>query len=118
MKTQIKKINSRGQIGETLTWIVATIIIVVMLIFFILGSSLLSGTKNVGDTFRQSLTSAQVVQGTDLFLKKSLFTYTSIGSDTNKIILDKKLFKMADAGQFNLDYNSTKIEILTRYAKR
>ena len=118
MKIQIKKINSKGQIGETLTWIVATIIIIVMLIFFILGSSLLSGTKKVGDTFRGSLTSTQVFQGTDLFLKKSLFTYASLGSDANKILLDKQLSRMADNGQFNLDYNNTKTEILTRYAKR
>jgi len=118
MKIQNKKINSKGQVGETLTWIVATIIIIVMLVFFILGSSLLSGTKKVGNTFRESLTSSQVFEGTDLFLKKSLFTYVSLKSSTNQLVLDKKLSKMSEAGDFAIDYNSTKKEISINYALR
>ncbi len=118
MKTQNKKINSKGQIGETLTWIVATLIIIVILVFFILGSSLLSGTKKVGDTFRESLTSSQVFEGTDLFLKKSLFTYVSLKSSSDQLVLDKKLSKMSEAGDFSLDYNSTKKEISVDYSLR
>jgi hypothetical protein len=109
------KINSKAQVGETLTWIVATILVVVLLIFFIFGSSLLSGTKKVSDTFRESLTSGQVQEGNDVFLQKSLFAYASIGSVSTQLELDKILEKMTLSGNFTGDYNQTKKEVLLNY---
>ncbi len=41
------RLNKRGQTGETISWIVATVIIFVILMFFVLGASLLGGTKEV-----------------------------------------------------------------------
>ena len=112
------KINSRGQVGETLTWIVATILVIVLLIFFIFGSSILSGTKKVSDSFRESLTSGQIQEATDVFLQKSLFTYASVGSASTQFVLDKTLEKMAAEGNFSADYNQTKKEILINYNLR
>ena len=113
----ISNLNLKGQVGETLTWLVATILIVILLIFFIFGASLLGGTKKIGG-FRESLTSGQTFEGGDLFLKKSLFTYVSLSSETKKIILDKSLIRSAEEGKFNLDYEETKKEIALRYLKR
>jgi len=111
------KINLRGQIGETLTWLVATILIIILLIFFIFGASLLGGTKKIGG-FRKSLTSGQTFEGGDIFLKKSLFTYVSLNSESKRIIVDKSLAKSAEKGAFDLDYEETKKEILLRYSKK
>ena len=124
MKTQTKmgakKFQNRsrkGQVGETLTWIVATILVIVLLIFFIFGSSLLGKTKQV-ESFRPSLTSKQAFEGTDSFLKKSLFTYALTGSDTERLALDKYLSNLSAHGEFNIDYNQTKEQILVRYSER
>jgi len=38
----IRKLNLKGQLGETLTWVVATILIVILLIFFIFGPGMYS----------------------------------------------------------------------------
>lgn len=44
--------SKKGQIGETITWIVATVIIIVILIFSIFVASLLSKTKVLGKGFK------------------------------------------------------------------
>jgi len=112
-----KKLKKKGQVGETLTWIVATILIVIMMVFFIFGASLLGGTKKIGN-YRPDLLSGSVSEASAPFLQKSLFTYVSLGSNTKKIILDKTLLKKANSGSFEVDYNKTKKEILLRYNKK
>ena len=117
MKIQIKMKNKKGQVGETLTWIVATILIVIMMIFFIFGASMLGGTKKIG-SFRPSLTSASSFEGSDPFLKKSIISYLFLKSEPKRVILDKALARNAEAGNFSIDYNQTKTELLMRYSKR
>jgi len=112
-----KKLKNKGQVGETLTWIVATILIIIMMVFFIFGASLLGGTKKIG-SYRPDLLSGSVSEASAPFLQKSLFTYVSIGSSTKKIMIDKALLKMANAGSFEVDYNKTKKETLLRYNNR
>jgi len=109
--------RKKGQMGETLTWLVATILIIVMLIFFIFGASLLGGTKKIGN-FRSGITSKTSFEGTDPFLRKSLFTYVSIGSEPKKTVIDKNLIQIASEDKFSLDYNQTKSEIILRYNKK
>lgn len=41
------KLNKRGQVSETLTWIIATIIIIVVLLVFIYASIALGKTKGI-----------------------------------------------------------------------
>ena len=112
-----KKFNNKGQIGETLTWIVATVIILLVLTFFIFGASLLGKTKKVG-TFRESLTSKETFEGTDVFLKKSLFTYLKLDKEVDQSFLEKNLENMANKGMFDLPYNETKKEVFLRYHQR
>lgn len=110
------KHNKKGQVGETLTWVVATILVIVLLIFFIFGASLLAGTKKVtGEVFKPSVTSGQVKIVSDTFLQKSLFTYASVRSSSYGPQIDKELENMTAQGEFSLDYNQTKKEILGNY---
>lgn len=72
--------NKKAQIGETMTWIVATIVIVVILIISIYISSLLGETKNIvsyDDFDREN----------DLLMEKSVLAYFLAGED--RTILDK-----------------------------
>jgi hypothetical protein len=54
--------HNKGQIGDTITWVIATIIIIVILIFFIFGSSMLASTKSVGK-YKESLFAKEVSDG-------------------------------------------------------
>jgi biopolymer transport protein ExbD len=45
-------INKRGQVGESITWVVATIILIIMLIIFIYASIALSKTKYLKPTIK------------------------------------------------------------------
>ena len=105
-----KKINKKGQVGDTVTWVVATIIIIVLLMFFIFGTSLLSGTKKVTGA-RESLTSKITLEKNDLFLEKSLFTYFKIGDKSEKIKFYKKLVKMDEGEIFSVSLNDTRDEL-------
>ena len=104
--------NSKGQVGETLTWVIATILIVVFLLLFLLGSSMLGETKKIGN-FQKSLTSKETFEGTDPFLKKSLFTLLSLHSETKRTILEKTLLE--NVGEFKIDYNETKKDLVLKY---
>ena len=80
----------KAQMGETITWIVATIIIFVIFFFFIFGSSILAKTKNIL-SFKQDVFSKPDTNSYDLFLTKSLFTYIKVegslkGKDFYKIL--------------------------------
>ncbi len=59
--------NQKAQIGETMTWIVATIIIVVILILSLYTTSLLAQTKKIA--------SYKYERESDLLMEKSLFSY-------------------------------------------
>ena len=64
-------------IGDTMTWVIATIIIIIMLIVFIFVSSLFAETKSISK-YRAKLISNNFYEGSDSFLTKSLFSYYQI----------------------------------------
>lgn len=72
--------SKKGQVGETITWIVATVAIVVILIFFIFGSSLLGSTKSILK-YRPNLISSSISMGDNILLKKSVETASLLPSD-------------------------------------
>ena len=82
--------SRKGQIGETVTWIVATVVIAVILIFYIFGASMLGSTKSVGGV-KDSLFSKSQSFGKDIFLKKSIYSYLSLSTDTLKKKIDADL---------------------------
>ena len=106
-------LNKKAQIGETITWVVATVIIIFVLIFFLFGASMLAQTKNVG-TFRNSLVSPASYQGDDIYLKKNLFTYYSVDKDFNKKLIEKYLLQEELEGNFLFSVNETKKEIISK----
>ena len=105
--------NNRGQIGDTLTWLIATVIIVAVMLFFIFGASTLGQTKKIGD-YKRSLFSDISFEGDDLFLKKSLFTYNLVSQDTKQEIIMDDLIEWEKQDKFNLPLNEIQVEILRR----
>jgi len=106
--------NRKGQIGETLTWMVATVLIIVVLIFFIFGASMLGKTKEVRAEFKETLTSKSIFEGGDSFLKKSLYTYNLAKKKGDKVIMDRNFKIWGEEDRFKLDFNETKSEIKLR----
>ncbi|MEA3414532.1 MAG: hypothetical protein U9Q99_03355, partial [Nanoarchaeota archaeon] len=79
--------NSRGQVGDSLSWIIATIVIVVLILFFVFGSSLFAETKNVQ---KKSSTLEKIDLGKeDIFLKKSVFSLFSEIGKNNEVVLER-----------------------------
>jgi hypothetical protein len=77
------KFNKKAQTGETISWIVATIIIFVILMFFVLGSSLLGGTKKIL-TYKDSVFDSADEYIFDSHYQKSLYTYFKIEETLKK----------------------------------
>lgn len=106
----LDKKNKRAQVGDTVTWVIATIIIVVMIFFFVFGASLLADTKSV-QKFRDKLISPESVVEYDLMLSKSLYTYFKIDKEKEKISYYEDLEKMELKGEFQDDLKNRKMEI-------
>ncbi len=63
-KTLINK-NKKAQVGETMTWIVATLVIIGTLLVFIYGSIFLANSKSLGSDGINNKIKQQIV-GTDV----------------------------------------------------
>lgn len=74
------KKNKKAQVGEFLTWVIATIVLIVVLIIFIYASSILSATKylkvNLSDDSGESV---------DWVTSKTQFAYTISSMNKNRI---------------------------------
>jgi len=106
-------LNKKAQIGDTLTWIVATLIIFVILFFFIFGSSTLGKTKSITN-FKPSLFSKSDIGFHDIFLTKSLFTYLVFENSKEGKELNKKLQGMEDHNMFEEPLEDRLLELKTR----
>lgn len=91
--------SKRGQIGETITWVVATIIIVVILIISVYAASLLANTRKTLSYQKEE------IEG-DLLMEKSLFAYFS-ASDTKKDFIYDELKQQ----EFDVDLDNKRDEI-------
>jgi hypothetical protein len=109
--------NKKAQVGETITWLVATLVIVLVLVFFIFGASMLADTKSLKKVFKEGFTSKAVFIGDDLFLRKSVISYFSLDDISKKKLLDKKMSSLEKEGMFRLSYNETKKQIKGRLEK-
>lgn len=115
MLTKMK--NIKAQVGETVTWVIATIIILAILMFFIFGATTLSSTKSLKG-FKVSFVSSKVFEEGDAFLKKSLFTYHGLTDMGEREYVMQKLKKMENRSEFNLDLEETNKKILKRVLAR
>ncbi len=80
------KILKKGQVGETISWIVATVVIVGILIFFIYISILISKTKAIGLLNLQS----DIAEKPEVLMQKTSFSH-QIAGNRNKEIIDNIL---------------------------
>jgi len=98
MKKEDFKKKKKAQIGETLTWIVATIIIVLLL------SSLFGKAKKVS-VEKDSLFSKTYSRTNDLVLEESVFTYFLIKDKSKQDKIYDNLKKEEKENKFyvNLD---------------
>ncbi|MCX6749426.1 MAG: hypothetical protein NTW17_01625 [Candidatus Pacearchaeota archaeon] len=76
------KKNKRAQMGETITWVVATVIIIAVLIFSIYLASLLANT-------RKTLVFASEERSEDIVMEKSLFAYFLADESQREIIYNE-----------------------------
>ncbi len=101
----------KAQLGDTLTWLVATLIVFVILFFFVFGASLMGRTKDVGK-FRESLVSGSSSIGDyDIFLSKSLFTYFQIEDTREKADFYRYLDESFNNSKFDEDLKNRLNEI-------
>lgn len=76
--------NKKAQTGETISWIVATIIIFVVLMFFVLGASLLGGTKEVSQYAENPFDNSGDYDF-DFHHQKSVYSYFISEDSTTKV---------------------------------
>lgn len=75
--------NKNAQTGETISWLVATIIIFVIMMFFVFGASLLGSTKKVLQ-HKDTLFESSIDLSYSSAFQKSVYTYTLINDPTLK----------------------------------
>ena len=109
--------NKKAQVGDTVMWIVATIAILIIIMFFVFGASTLASTKSIGK-YKASLISSSQSENVDVFLYKTVYTYVEMKSSfaTKKITFD--LGKKYEEGKFSLNYNETIKEVEGRIKEK
>src|SRR3989344_7874867 len=91
-------LNKRGQASEAMTWIVATLIIIVLLGISIYAASLLSKLKIINyETDGRTQ---------DIVMEESLFSYFSVQDSAVQNIIFENLEKMNQEEKFYSDFNS------------
>ncbi len=91
--------KNRGQIGETMTWVVATIVIIAILIISVYAASLLANTK-------KTISYQEEKRKSNLLMEKSLFAYFSV-TDIKKSLIYNKLKQQ----EFDVDIDAKRNEI-------
>lgn len=112
--------SKRGQIGETITWIVATLIILVILMISTYVSSLLAEKEKI---LRDD---SGLNAGGNILLKESLFAYL-LTENSEKETVHEQIQKNLDLNQFSvelgrsvfqkLDENDFKISLMINSAE-
>jgi len=106
--------NKKAQIGSTLTWLIATLIIVFILFVFVIISTGLGASKKIID-YRLGLTSTAIHLNNDIFLTKSVITYFQLKKDSiEQKALNLNLQKLEEEGNFEGSLDSRKAEIQWR----
>jgi len=81
-KIKLKKRGKRAQVGETMTWILATIVLVVLLLTFIYATSILADFKKVVNYKAQEV---EIKSISDLIVTKTSLAYLINDNNKNKI---------------------------------
>ena len=91
-------LNKRGQTSEAMTWVVATLIIIVLLGISLYAASLLSKLKIIDYGVEE--------RTQDIVMEESLFSYFSVQDSAVRDILFENLKKMNQEEKFYSDFNS------------
>jgi hypothetical protein len=75
------KFNRKAQIGETLSWVVATLIIVLILVIFVIASIALGKTKNLVSNRNVNVGDSEI----DLIKTKTEIAYALNSQNKNEI---------------------------------
>ncbi len=124
---QKKILNRKGQVGEGVTWIIATIIIIAILVFFIFVASSLGKARTISLDIKKSVSSNKEIERLpfdereveftsnlrieDSFLRKSLYTYFKISNLQEKLFLENYLKELNSKGKFRTNYEEVKLEM-------
>jgi len=85
--------NKKAAVPETITWIVATVVIIVILVFSIFVASLLGKTKNLSKDFEPQ-------KGKDLINVKTASGYLLTEDDSGQKVFEQ-IFQEGDLNDFN-----------------
>ena len=91
-------LNKRGQTSEAMTWVVATLIIIVLLGISLYAASLLSKLKIIDYGVEE--------RTQDIVMEESLFSYFSVQDSAVQNIIFENLEKMNQEEKFYSDFNS------------
>jgi uncharacterized protein (UPF0333 family) len=81
------KRDKRGQVSDTMTWVVATLIIIVILLVFIYASSVFAKAKGIGRFAKDVFSSGDYEVEVDWIKAKTSFAYRIIQG--NKAMIDE-----------------------------
>jgi len=114
--------NKKAQLGETLTWIVATLIIIVLLSISIFVTNILANAKSLSSvsTSSDSAFSFGYERTSDVVMENSLFAEFQIENSIIKNKVHKDLINESEEGKFtkNFDSKFTQIKFnLNKYDK-
>jgi hypothetical protein len=86
-KKMLNKARKRAQVSDTVTWIVATIIIIAILLIFLYISSVLSGENAVEKKSSSVFSGGNSAEVVDWIALKTSIAYNL--NDKNKEVIDK-----------------------------
>jgi len=110
MQIRIKK----AQLGETMTWVVATLIIIFILSVSIFGASIVANFKNdPGSVFSVIPERTQ-----DLIMENSLFTYFLIKDSFKQEKLETILRTQNEQGEFHENFDSKFTQLKYNLARK
>jgi hypothetical protein len=78
---RILKYNKKAQIGETLTWVIATLIIALILVLFVIASSTLGKAKNLTSSKKGEIENSKI----DFIKTKTEMAYAINNQNKDKI---------------------------------
>lgn len=112
-----KTFGKKAQTGEAVTWFVATIAIILILMFFTFGASYLAKAKSVLD-FSESAFSKATYEGDDIYLRKTIYTQMEAEEKVRFNIRDYVNERSENGTGFDVDDKEMYIKIKENYNKK
>lgn len=106
----MEKLKKKGQVGQTLTWIIATLIIFFILVFFVLVTTVLVGFKKISSPFaKNEIEVGQEVSDYAGFKSFEGFLNSEIGEKKVKVY---DIVANADKGEMSEEFKKEALKFL------